>query len=92
MTISKIEEEYTASIEFSVPFPDTDSIDINQFKPYEELTENDIISWIQPFIETNPNNKGVEQWINDQLSLNIHTQKYAKHRSPEFTPLPWSTN
>jgi hypothetical protein len=69
------ESEYSTFIEGKMLFPTPESLN---FIPYEDITENDIISWILPNIDL----QEVDVYLNKKLDNIISENIY-------FPPLPF---
>jgi hypothetical protein len=69
------EGEYSAFIDGKMLFPSPESSD---FIPYKDITENDIISWIEPNVEL----EQIDLFLNIKLNSIIEESKL-------FPPLPF---
>ena len=79
--VSATDGEYSASFNSVQRFTYTGG----PFTPYEDLTENQVVGWIQSALGEN----GVES-ININLAAQIQAQKNPPP-SPEVLPLPWNS-
>ena len=81
-TLTGVDGEYTASIGGNTVF---DSQQSDTFIPYNELTEQIVIGWVQ----TNLGEQGIANYeanVQGQIDSMINPPV-----SPQNTPLPWAT-
>lgn len=76
-TVSASEDDYTASQSYQIPMPPPEA----NFTPYNELTQDQVVSWIQG--QLGPIGVAAAQ---DQLAQMIAEQQNPSVVTP---PLPW---
>ena len=89
ITRTKEEENVSASMLWSSLFA-PENIDRDTFVPYEELTEEEVLSWIKWEVEEDPDMETSRYRINQALEANLQEQIYAQERSALSTELPWN--
>ena len=63
--------------------PMPEPTDAENYKPFEELTPEDIVSWLEAVSDKNHMHERIEKQINDQI-----TPKYIETAAPWADPIP----
>jgi hypothetical protein len=93
-TASKTDGEYTASTYGAESFqPDPES---SNFKPFEELTESDIIGWLLSKELTEPNtesdeNENITRTWEDHVEERLDAELDRLKNPPMLHGLPWNS-